>query len=113
MKTDYTREDLIGICERAIVPQEKWSDRDSHHAHEGIGESWALLKAGCKFKVCTKENQPKGDSCVTDEETIWLEIYVRDFNYFESEHEDRKENMNTHFLPTPERLAKANGEDWY
>lgn len=31
-KTDYTREDLIAICERAIVPQDHWRNRDSASA---------------------------------------------------------------------------------
>lgn len=37
IKTDYTREELISICERAIVPQSKWWDRDSEQAQAGVG----------------------------------------------------------------------------
>jgi hypothetical protein len=27
-KKEYTREELLEICERAFVPEEKWEDRD-------------------------------------------------------------------------------------
>ena len=32
IRVDYTREELIEICERAVVAHEHWSNRDSHNA---------------------------------------------------------------------------------
>lgn len=51
-----TREDLIAICERAIVPQDHWRNRDSASAQLGVGAALVLLKAGCKFVVLTADN---------------------------------------------------------
>lgn len=117
MKTDYTREELIAICERAIVPQDKWNDRDSCSAQIGVGTALVLLKSGCKFRVMTRATE--GDAkhaLVTDEETIWLEFWVHNFKWFEYGDEDQPDGFlhEDHiYLPTPKRLDKAAGNDWY
>lgn len=102
----YTREDLITICEQAVVPESKWLDRDSHRSQCKVGEAWALLKAGCDFKVLYS------GVCATDDKTIWIEIYAEDFNRFEWGREvDKWEE--TYYLPTRKRLEARPGQDWY
>lgn len=109
IKTDYTREELIAICERAVVPHNKWSDRDSPSAHENLGLCWVMLKAGCDFHV-----HPVGaaSGCFTDERTIWLTVNWRTFSDFEygSSFASHSEQF---YLPTPARLDDTQGMDWY
>lgn len=112
MKTDYTREELIKICEKAIVPESKWSDRDSASSIRQVGDCWALLKAGCDFEVRTKENTEKDSNCITDEDTIWVDFFFNGFQRFEyGEDVDKEEKTN--YLPTPKRLSEIKGKDWY
>lgn len=103
--SDLTREALIDICERAIVPHDRWSDRDTPGAQEGVGKAWAFLKAGCEFRVMTK-----GKYCVTGERTIWIEIDHDDFGVIDWGGPGETE---TFYLPTHSRLEQANGSDWY
>lgn len=107
MKTDYSREELISLCERAIVPVEKWSDRDSDSAHQNIGQAWAYLKAGCEFRISTEER------LTTDEETIWLYFKVPTFQYFEYGDEGEGYPEEHCYIPTEKRLQERAGEDWY
>lgn len=103
--SDWTRDDLISICERAIVPHGKWRDRDTCSAQEGVGKAWAFLRAGCDFTVITE-----GDVCVTDDRTIWIEITHDDFGVIDY---DGPQAEDTFYLPTPARLDEADGRDWY
>lgn len=48
------REELIELCERAIVDEGKWKNRDSHYSQLNIGKAWALLKAGCVLRLMMK-----------------------------------------------------------
>lgn len=103
MAVRFTREHLIAIAEAAIVPESQWHDRDSQGAQKQVGECWALLRAGCEFRLSTIE------PCVTDERTIWLEIDSVGFSYFE----EGERSEDTFYLPTRASLAAANGKDWY
>jgi len=76
-----------------------------------LGEAWALLKAGCAFRVRTAENQPKDDACVMDDKTIWLDISARGFMAFEDGAGELEEKL--FYLPTTSRLRKCAGSDWY
>ncbi|WP_436702452.1 hypothetical protein [Nocardioides sp. BYT-33-1] len=105
MKIDYTREDLIAICERAVVPHDRWGDRDTPGAQEGVGKAWAFLKAGCTFRVSTE-----GKYCVTDDRTIWIEI---DHDDFGTRDWGGPGETETFYLPTPARLDATAGRDWY
>ena len=111
----YTREELLKICEKAFVSEDKWHDRDSEGAQSKLGECYALLKDGCEFEVIYDD-----DMCGTDEDTIWLYTYSKGFVYFESVWGDEtpKElkgyKEKKHFyLPTLKKLNEANGKDWY
>ena len=107
---EYTREDLIKICEQAFVPENMWHDRDSESSQRKLGECYALLKAGCDFRVVYDD-----DLCGTDENTIWLYVYSNGFSWFEDWGEDRYLSKEKHhyYLPTQKRLDEANGGDWY
>lgn len=111
----YTREELIALCEAALVPEERWHDRDSHSAQVQVGECWALLRAGCDFKVITRRDGC--DKVVTDAKTVWLYTYARGFNWHEcwSDENDRDDfrTAELHYLPTAKRLREAAGGDWY
>lgn len=102
----YTRDDLIAICEHAIVSHDKWGDRDTCSAQEGIGKAWAFLRAGCDFTVITEGD----DYCVTDDRTIWIEITHDDFGVIDY---DGPQAVDTFYLPTAARLVQAAGRDWY
>lgn len=118
-RTDYTREELIDVCERGVVPMEDWHNRDSSAAQAQMGHAWALLRAGCPFLVRAAPDSPR-DGCVTDRETVWISFYdVHDFSYFERG-DDYYTGGNgdpggsgVFYLPTPERLSKVDGKDWY
>lgn len=104
-EVEYTREQLIDICERAIVPVNKWSNRDSPSAQLGVYQALGLLKAGCEFNVTYR-----GDGCVTDERTIWLYIFHPSFGTFD--HGAPGDEIHV-YLPTPQRLEDMKGCDWY
>lgn len=105
IKLDYTREELIKICEKAIVQEKDWANRDTESSQCKVGECWALLKAGCDFEVIYED-----DLCATDETTIWLYVYSKGFGCFD--YGGEKENHH-YYLPTEKCLEEANGKDWY
>lgn len=104
IKTDYSREELLSICDRSFVDHDKWSDRDTAQMQRQLGECYVLLKDGCEFKILFD-----GNSCNTDEDTIWLEITFNGFSSFEG----GKQETETYYLPTEKKLVEANGGDWY
>lgn len=105
MSVEYTRDDLLAICQAAFVPQEKWRNRDTSGAQRQLGECYALLKAGCDFRILRG-----GRYLDTDDRTIWVEVEFRGFRYFD--HDGGTED-ETYYLPTRERLERAAGRDWY
>lgn len=106
---DYSRSNLIAICEAAVVPVEAWRNRDTPGAQEQLGKAWMLLKAGCKFHIHPPSEK---SGCFTDERTIWLTIDWPSFNTFEYGG-DVDYNSDTFYLPTPKRLRERQGTDWY
>jgi hypothetical protein len=112
IKVDYTREELVAICERAVVPRDEWSNRDTPHTHEKLGLCWVMLKAGCPFHVHRPAPQGSKSGCHTDHETIWLTIEWPDFNDFEYG-TGMNSQSDTFYLPTPKRLDERQGRDWY
>lgn len=106
--SEFTREELISICEAASVPEEEWLDRDSYSAQRQVGECLMLLRAGCEFEV---------DSERTNAKTIWVTTWAKGFNYFEEAREDDPPRMfkseETYYLPTRARLSQAGVRDWY
>lgn len=109
---DYSREELIAVCERAVVPVEKWRNRDSASAQQGVGLAWVMLRAGAEFYI--NPPRPGHSGCRTDERTIWVEFHwpgFRALEYGRSDHANWEDE--TIYLPTPARLDKADGDDWY
>lgn len=98
--TPPTREELVSLCERGVVPVEKWADRDSPSAQLQLGQAWALLKSGAEFTV-TRESDPN---------TWWVVI---DFPSFDSFEYDRSLYFQHErfYIPTETRLRE--GQDWY
>lgn len=107
---EYTREDLIKICEQAFVPENKWHDRDSSSTQQQLGECYAFLKDGCEYEIREEDSSKNA---------IVLDVYTKGFCWFESFEEpkdrtrDNKEKHIYFYLPTQERLDEANGGDWY
>lgn len=101
----YTREQLIEICKKGKAKYQDWMDRDSYSAQRSLMMTQLLLESDCEFKVKTKENSNEGCSCITDERTIWIEIFYDDWEDGESWH--------TTYLPTEQRLESVKGGDWY
>lgn len=105
------RKELIKLCEDAIRPQRAWRDRDSDAAHRQVGEAWALLRAGCEFQITTGEVDGGERTLPTDDETIWLRIISKGFNYFEMG--EGYETIDNFYIPTRARLDKVGDKDWY
>lgn len=133
---DYTREELISICENAVVPCEKWEDKDSYSAQVTISTIYNILKAGSIFKVAAVEN-----------DIIWLDFsgniksIIKNINKFKynlniDDLEDYREKVDPKteteifkgngvqvyddinkyqggYIPTEEKLNEVNGGDWY
>ena len=104
IKMEYTRDELLVICETAVVPVDKWRNRDSPSAQEQLGLCRHLLLCGCDFWVIQT-----GD-IATNDRTIWISIEWPSFAKFEygGGHEDRR-----FYLPTAKRIKENEGKDWY
>lgn len=100
-----TRDQLLAICRKASVPQEKWYNRDSAAAQMQLGQAYALLNAGCDYSVRQER------------ETYWVRIEYRGFDWFEGgfDPHDRDSYLDHEefYLPTRERLESNSGSDWY
>lgn len=59
--SNYTREDLIELCERAVVPCSEWHDRDSLSAQKNLEEVYSFLKIGCDYKMNNESDR-----------TVWI-----------------------------------------
>lgn len=103
---EYTREDLIKICDLALVKEEDWNDRDSYDSQIKVGQLRQLLLCGCEFKVMYDDG-----NCSTDDETIWLYTYAKDFGYFD--YRDNEKLEEHYYIPTLKRIEEVNGKDWY
>lgn len=98
-----SREELIALCDRGVVSQDKWSDRDSAGAQRQLAECRALLLAGCDFA------QSKGVRPKSDDSTIWVDVMFHGFQWFECDSIER----DLFYVPTAKRLDEADGGDWY
>ena len=125
------REELIKICEDAVVHYSYWHNRDSYSAQKNIQSIYKGLTAGLDYTI-----DPE-----TDDRTIWitfnlpidfeklengkyLDISSREdyFNNLDPNHEtemfddygiDFHSNYTGGYLPTREVLDKCNRKDWY
>jgi hypothetical protein len=97
-----TRQHLIDLCERGVVPHEHWHNRDTAGAQRQLGEALALLRAGCDWRIA---DDPK-----SNERTLWVEITFHGFGYFDW---DDAPDTETFYIPTDKRLREVDGRDWY
>jgi len=131
---EYTREELIQICEDSVVSCEKWQDRDSASAQKNIQSLYAGLTGGVPysyniendsiyivFEKPTKEQIENMQYFCVDSWDDWREWYIKENGEEESLPEMFEGNgidwySNGYlggYLPTEERLDKTKGEDWY
>lgn len=126
---EYSRTNLINLCERAVVHHSKWHDRDSNSAQQMISSIYEGLTAGLDFIIDEE----------TDEETIIIEFINIDLNklkngiylpvcdiddYFahcDPNHETEMfegfgiqfdSSYTSGYMPTKKRLDEANNDDW-
>lgn len=109
MKKIYSREELIDLCERAVIPEVKWSNRDSASSQMQIGKALQLLKCGCQYEVLFEEGK---NALCTNDETVWIEVKYDGFKTFEYGDGAGKER-ETFYIPTDKRLKETDGKDWY
>ena len=99
-----TTEELVGLCERAVVPVNAWSDRDTPRSQEKIGKAWALLRAGCAWRLAkSPESTPI---------TWWIEITHPTFSSIEEGDPDLVDD-ELFYIPTQQKLDASSGKDWY
>lgn len=132
---EYTREDLIEICLNAVVPASKWSNRDSWCAQSNVADIYQALTSGVNytyyidgetiwlhFDEIANDEQRKQMSYlgIDDDDDYYAHMEENDPDYDRYSDEMFTPNPNsiTHetfhgYLPTRERLEKADGDDWY
>ncbi len=94
-----SRKELIELCERGIVPVNKWSNMSTHCAQEQLAHCWMLLRAGCDFNIYGHEEH---------------RIYVRiSHPTFETVFDDLPYKKSDFYVPTSKLLNSKVGEDWY
>ena len=129
-----SREQLISLCERAVVPYYKWANRDSYSAQVNIEDAYKLLQAGAEydakldkngdvfwvnFKNLTEELLKKADSyCLGIDYIDSYKEAVSDEEMFDTESDVWMALINgykeiTCYIPTKKHLEEVNGGDWY
>lgn len=130
----YTREELISICEDAVVHHTRWGNRDSYSSQVLLSDIYYGLTGGVPFEI--EED--------TDDRTIWI-LFSDDFDSEKLEYEGQhlsissledyrqdcdpgyesemfdgygidfydKEGRKGGYMPTRKRLEEASGDDWY
>ena len=133
------REDLIRLCQDAVVHHTKWRNRDSYLAQKGIQSIYKGLTAGLDFRIVTKEISPNYHS---DYRTIIIEFlqpidfeklksaknleissredYFKDCDpeyeseMFDGDGIDFYSTYTRHYMPTRQRVEERGiGNDWY
>ena len=134
-----TREELIEICQDAVVHHTKWMNRDSYSAQKGVQSIYKGLTAGLDFRIVTKEISPdyhsNSDTLIIEflqpidfeklETGLELSISSRE-DYFEdcdpkyktemfdSNGIDFHSNWTGTYMPTRKKLEECGiGNDWY
>jgi len=98
-----TRQELITLCNRGVVPQTHWHNRDSAGAQIQLATARTLLLAGCEFRL--DDTEPT----ISDKNTWWIEVTYKGFNYFE----EGELSTKLFYVPTDVRLIQTAGKDWY
>jgi hypothetical protein len=122
----YSREDLISIVQRSVVPCNKWRDRDSACAQSNLNEIYMRLTAGVKYtyKIENDSIVFSFDPMTEEERNKALFLDIDSYEDYLNQREDSEEEMFAPvyfypdekyfgYMPTPERLEEVDGEDWY
>jgi hypothetical protein len=116
IRTDWTRGELIAICERAVVAVSDWNRMEGPEAHEKLGLCWVLLKAGCDVDVMPPSRPGVTGGCATTDQHIWVVLSwpsASDLRMGFRPQATTGSNCAAFRLPTPARLNQAAGKDWY
>ena len=134
-----TKEELITLCEDAVVHHTKWNNRDSYSAQREIQSIHKGLTAGLDYRIVTKEIDPEYHS---DERTIIIEFlqpidldklktgkhlnissrddYWKDCDpdyegeMFNGDGIDFESSYTKTYMPTRKRIEECGvGNDWY
>lgn len=126
----YTREELINICERAVVPFLEWNNRDSYSSQVQLVDIHRLLIIGAEFEIkidhetisinfinLTENIKGKyrdiGYELQIDSLEDYFEEFGRDNEMFESNGIDIDCKYGcSGYLPTQKRLEDADGRDY-
>jgi hypothetical protein len=133
---DISREELLSICEDAIIPWQNWEDRDSFSSQVLVSDIFGLLSTDATFTV------------TQDAETFWVSFknvtqeQINEANTHFLSYDDRDEYLEENpdyemfigygldlssyginqienglevsgYLPTRKRLEDTSGGDWY
>lgn len=121
MKKDYTREELIAICEQCYVPSSKWGDRDSYIAQRNASNIHGLLLSGAYFEldIYSEDNidinfhnisQEQNNNRYNGFEVDSLDSYLEENE--DSEMFDSFDDSSFGYLPTQSRLDEHENGDW-
>ena len=126
-----TREELLKICEDAVVKCELWHDRDSCVTQYRLNTIYSFLKVGAEFTTEVDKNQTIWVTVKTTDEIIKLfekelglpidtiDDYrtIVDPEYstemFSKDSPDDYDDEYRTYLPTREKLTAVEGKDWY
>ena len=132
VKRKFTREDLIQICRNSVVPHQKWNNRDSYSSQVGVQSIYEGLTGSVPFTYTidgdtiwitfekpTKEQKDKFEYLPIDSREDYFEWYRNEYGddyepeMFDGNGIDWNSNYLSGYLPTPERLERVDGDDWY
>jgi hypothetical protein len=125
---NFDREELISICENAVVSFQDWNDRDSYSAQVQLSDIYHMLKCGFKYQTQIdnetiwinfidiseedkKNYRTKNYSLNIDSREDYLEEYGYDSEMFDAFGISLEHPQG--YIPTREKLNKMNGKDWY
>jgi hypothetical protein len=101
-KEYYTREKIIELCDKGIVPLDKWSNRDTPSAQSGIGLIRTYLIAGCDFKLDNAEDEFDPSWIGAPSIELLFEFSAEEFG-----------DCECGYFPSEKCLEVVNGNDWY
>lgn len=78
----FTRDELISLCESAVVPYQNWNNRDSYASQVNLQEIYGMLHTGCDFTT------------TVNHDTILIEFKNITKNHLEHRH-DRFLNIDS------------------
>lgn len=106
VKPENVRDKLIARCEESLVAMEVWRSRNSSSAMRNVGALWALLKAGCPFKLIN----PRGYHGEEPGQVFFIRVYFRGNDLYETR--GRVVDSELYYLPSKEKIQHMPENDW-